>query len=295
VDGDGIIKLINSIIKFKTGLESMTLLESYQKYNCVLGISVTNITNNKLEVLTYKTDPDLSIAEAVAMSCSIPLLFTPYSYKNNLYIDGDTVECKNNPRYFKEIYDIDSLINERYNNMLLEMNNNHSECDINSQNDDINSQNDDVNSQNGDDNSQNGDVNSQNDDVNSQNDDNNTINDTTYDFLKKHESSIKKTIENEILEDIYSKTITIYLKKEPKKYYGDNFKDCTLMEYMSIILNVLGLGNDVKYNYDNSVIFIYLPNQLGNFMNFNIENEDILNSIDIGYNLLKQIIKSENN
>ena len=59
VDGDGIIKLINSIIKFKTGLESMTLLESYQKYNCVLGISVTNITNNKLEVLTYKTDPDL--------------------------------------------------------------------------------------------------------------------------------------------------------------------------------------------------------------------------------------------
>ena len=30
VDGDGIIKLINSIIKFKTGLESMTLLESYK-------------------------------------------------------------------------------------------------------------------------------------------------------------------------------------------------------------------------------------------------------------------------
>lgn len=31
VDGDGIIKLINSIIKFKTGLESMTLLERDRK------------------------------------------------------------------------------------------------------------------------------------------------------------------------------------------------------------------------------------------------------------------------
>ena len=64
------------------------------------------------------------------------------------------------------------------------------------------------------------------------------------------------------------------------------------MEYIGLLYDVsvkMGYKND--YKYLNNIIFIYLPNQLGSFINFNIETDDILNTIDIGYNVIKKILK----
>ena len=64
------------------------------------------------------------------------------------------------------------------------------------------------------------------------------------------------------------------------------------MEYIGLLYDVsveMGYKND--YKYLNNIIFV-TTNQLGSFINFNIETDDILNTIDIGYYVLKKNIES---
>jgi NTE family protein len=41
-----------------------------------------------LEYLNYKNSPDLLVTYACVMSSCIPIVFNPFEYKNNLYLDG---------------------------------------------------------------------------------------------------------------------------------------------------------------------------------------------------------------
>ena len=277
INGDKIKKFIKEIIKIKTDREDMTFLESYQLTNIVLGISVTNLTTKQLNLITYKTDPELSIADAVVMSCSIPLLFEPYKYNNCLYVDGDmAIDCKNNPRFFKEIYDIDTEINSKYNIMLEEV----KKDTENEQKDTENEQKDPENEQKDPENTKNNLV-----------DSHNTYN--TYNFMIKHKDSIRKTIEEELISNYFSKTLTLYLKKELKIYTCENIDVSTLTEYITLLYDAsYKIAYNNTYQYPNCNIDIYLPNQLGSFMNFKLENEDIVNSIDIGYNIIKKTIEN---
>jgi len=259
INGDKIKIFIKEMIKSKTGREDLTFLESYQLNDIVLGISVTNLTTKQLNMITYKTDPELSVTDAVVMSCSIPLLFEPYKYNNCLYVDGDmAIDCKNNPRFFKEIYDMDIDINNKYNLMLEEVKEKQEDSDNKQEDSD---------------------------------DSHNTY--STYNFMIKHKDSIKKTIEEELISNYFSKTLTLYLKKEPKIYTCENIDVSSLTEYITLLYETSSkIAYNNTYQYSNSNIDIYLPNQLGSFMNFNLENEDIMNSIDIGYNIIKKTIEN---
>ena len=97
-NGDNIKKFVKKIIYLKTGKENITFLESYEKFNKIIAICVTNITNKNTELLSYKNSPNLDIADAIVMSCSMPLVFIPIKYNGCIYIDGDmSTDCKNNP------------------------------------------------------------------------------------------------------------------------------------------------------------------------------------------------------
>ena len=103
-------------------------------------------------------------------------------------------------------------------------------------------------------------------------------------------------LKNLLIEEYFNNTLTIYLKKETKNYNASNFEQCSLMEYISLLYDVsVKMGYKIDYNYLNNSVFIYLPNQLGSLINFNIETEDILNIIEIGYNTLKKNIESSSN
>ena len=197
----------------------------------------------------------------------MPLVFIPIKYNGCIYVDGDmSTDCKNNPNFFRELYNIDELVNQKYESMLQETNN--SDNNTKTNNNDNNSNNTD-------------------------NSNNSTDNSSTHQFIIKHEISLKNTIEKEIIEEYFNNTLTIYLKKETKNYNASNFDQCSLMEYISLLYDVsVKMGYKIDYNYLNNSVFIYLPNQLGSFINFNIETDDILNTIDIGYCVLKKNIES---
>ena len=42
------------MIYLKTGKDNLTFLESYKKFNKIIAISVTNVTNKNTELLSYK-------------------------------------------------------------------------------------------------------------------------------------------------------------------------------------------------------------------------------------------------
>jgi NTE family protein len=56
-----------------------------------LYISVTNVTKHCNEILSVETVPNMSVADAVRMSMSIPLYFESVKLNNDQYADGGTV------------------------------------------------------------------------------------------------------------------------------------------------------------------------------------------------------------
>ena len=79
--------LENILIKYNDGIIP-TLLDIKNKYNKELVCVTYNITKNRVEYLNYENSPELLITHACVMSSCIPILFNPFEYKNNLYLDG---------------------------------------------------------------------------------------------------------------------------------------------------------------------------------------------------------------
>lgn len=99
-NGEHMIKILKILIKKKTGNPDLTFKEHYEKFKTKLIIVGCNVNKNEDEFFNYRTQPDMKLWEAIRISCGIPLVFTPYKYKDNLYVDG----ALNNPcpsNYFK--------------------------------------------------------------------------------------------------------------------------------------------------------------------------------------------------
>ena len=100
-NGEYLIKIIKIILKTKTNNEDITFKEHYELFNKKLIIVGCNFCKIKVEYFNHKTQPDMKIWEAIRISCSIPILFTPYKYKDCLYVDGALIQpCPTN--YFKD-------------------------------------------------------------------------------------------------------------------------------------------------------------------------------------------------
>jgi len=55
-------------------------------------ISACCLNTQKTEYFSVDTHPDMYAIDAVCMSISIPVVFSPYTWDNKMYIDGGTIE-----------------------------------------------------------------------------------------------------------------------------------------------------------------------------------------------------------
>lgn len=100
-NGDQFNKIIDTFIKKKIKKNKVTFIDLYNYNNIELTISTTNLSKNSIEYFNYKLTPNVEINLAIRMSISIPFLFTPIKYNNNLYVDGGLTN--NLPiEYFKD-------------------------------------------------------------------------------------------------------------------------------------------------------------------------------------------------
>jgi len=83
---------IRNCIKNKTGNENITFYEIQEKYKIKLQIGVTNLTQNKFELLNTTTSPELPIHTAISASIAIPFIFEPIVINNDIYCDGGVLD-----------------------------------------------------------------------------------------------------------------------------------------------------------------------------------------------------------
>lgn len=94
-------KGLNNIIRFEQYLFDVLSMKNVKTFqdlklgsDYLLKIVVTDLTNRKMVIIpdeldnyNYSKDKFL-VSKAVSISCSIPLIFTPYKMGNNVFVDG---------------------------------------------------------------------------------------------------------------------------------------------------------------------------------------------------------------
>lgn len=70
---------------------NITLKEFYDITKKDFYVYVCELNSIKLEILHHSTHPDITLVNAVSMSCAIPVIFKPVYYKNLYYVDGGII------------------------------------------------------------------------------------------------------------------------------------------------------------------------------------------------------------
>jgi predicted acylesterase/phospholipase RssA len=83
--GEGLEKWIHALLGDASKITFTDVLETY---GSTLLICASNLNTKKAMVFGPETHPDMLVAQALRMSCSIPLYFAATTYKGELYVDG---------------------------------------------------------------------------------------------------------------------------------------------------------------------------------------------------------------
>lgn len=86
--GDKMRDFFKELIKNKTGDPNITFKEVQQSGFKELRLVATNATKNLSVVFSHKTTPNLSVAEGMRASSSIPYYFAAQNINSDIYIDG---------------------------------------------------------------------------------------------------------------------------------------------------------------------------------------------------------------
>lgn len=87
-DGKGLVKLFQQILLEKTNMLDITFIDLAKRFGKNLVVTVSNMTLQQEEYFSVDTYPDMSVIDALKMSCSIPILFAPVQYNGHMYVDG---------------------------------------------------------------------------------------------------------------------------------------------------------------------------------------------------------------
>lgn len=87
-NGENLATLIINIIKKKGYADTLTFSELFTICGIDLFIGVYRLEDGKPIDYWHKTAPNMSVAEAVRMSCTVPMIFTPIFKNGSTYIDG---------------------------------------------------------------------------------------------------------------------------------------------------------------------------------------------------------------
>ena len=90
--GNNFSKWISQLIKNKTGNESYTFKNLWQDKNIELVLTTSNISYLNPLYISYKNYPNMPIKDAIRMSMSIPMVFTPVKFEGDYFADGGVID-----------------------------------------------------------------------------------------------------------------------------------------------------------------------------------------------------------
>jgi len=87
-NGNKFLRLLKKLTVKKKISCDITFNDLFEMTKKKLIVTVTNINKRCAEYMSYETHPNLPILQALRMSLSVPLLFSPVLFNNNYYVDG---------------------------------------------------------------------------------------------------------------------------------------------------------------------------------------------------------------
>lgn len=99
--GEKLSRILKIFIYKKVKNENITFKELYQHNQKNLIIIGNNISTRRHEIFNKDTHPNMEIWKAVRITCGLPLIFQPFIYQDNYYIDGGN-SC-NTTNYFSDM------------------------------------------------------------------------------------------------------------------------------------------------------------------------------------------------
>lgn len=81
-------RLLETVLEQKGILPNITFCQLFRFTKQTLSIFATNLDTNSLTAFNHQTTPDVYILDAIMASCSIPIVFPPFSIQKQTYIDG---------------------------------------------------------------------------------------------------------------------------------------------------------------------------------------------------------------
>lgn len=91
LDGNTLYELVTILLKI-VNAEHITLKEAYSRTRIELIITVTNLNQETVKYLNYKTDPNLKLKKALMMSTALPGVFPRILYNDQEYCDGAVID-----------------------------------------------------------------------------------------------------------------------------------------------------------------------------------------------------------
>jgi NTE family protein len=86
--GRRLMRLIDRLIKFKTGRKGLTFKDHWRLTGRQLWINAAHVETSKCEYYSVYTTPDMLITDAIRRSVSIPFLFASVRTEAGTYVDG---------------------------------------------------------------------------------------------------------------------------------------------------------------------------------------------------------------
>jgi predicted acylesterase/phospholipase RssA len=90
--GANIACFLKAILVETLHCEDITFIDLVKQKGINLVVCVANLTKQRTEYMCVDNTPQMSVLTALRMSISIPVLFTPVLYNDNLYVDGGLYE-----------------------------------------------------------------------------------------------------------------------------------------------------------------------------------------------------------
>jgi predicted acylesterase/phospholipase RssA len=87
-NGDKIVKILKVFLKKKLQVNSISFNELYEKTHKNITIIGSCLNTTSVEYFNLKNSPNMDVIDALRISISIPLFFTPVIYENKYYVDG---------------------------------------------------------------------------------------------------------------------------------------------------------------------------------------------------------------
>ena len=106
-DGQVLIDIVEDVLA-KSGVDkNATFMDLAKTFGKHIVIATTNVTRKRIEYLSVDTEPEMKVSTAIRMSTSIPILFTPVKYYDDLYVDS--LIYNNFPIDFFQQFTVDTL------------------------------------------------------------------------------------------------------------------------------------------------------------------------------------------